>query len=58
MKQETEFITILLFDTWDSVNVFAGEDYEKAVVPEKAQLILSRFDKQSQHYDVKIEDFR
>ena len=27
-------------------------NYENAVVPEKAQLLLSRFDKISQHYEV------
>jgi heme-degrading monooxygenase HmoA len=52
--QETEFITIMWFDSREAVKEFAGEDYEKAVVPEKAQKILSRFDKKSQHYDVRI----
>jgi heme-degrading monooxygenase HmoA len=55
---ETEFITIMWFDSLDSVKMFAGEDYENAVVPEKAQKILSYYDKKSQHYDVKIEDSR
>lgn len=53
---ETEFITIMWFDFLDSVKEFAGKDYENAVVPAKAQRILARFDKQSQHYEVKIED--
>jgi heme-degrading monooxygenase HmoA len=34
---ETEFITIMWFDSLDSVKEFAGNDYEKAVVPDKAQ---------------------
>jgi heme-degrading monooxygenase HmoA len=55
---ETEFITIMWFDSLESVRKFAGEDYVNAVVPEKAQKILSRFDKTSQHYNVEIEDFR
>ncbi|MGD0755172.1 MAG: hypothetical protein ABR927_08945 [Bacteroidales bacterium] len=58
ISNETEFITIMWFDSIDSVIKFAGEDSEKAVVPEKAQKILSRYDKTSQHYEVKIEDFR
>jgi heme-degrading monooxygenase HmoA len=58
LPDETEFITIMWFDSVDSVIKFAGEDYEKAVVPEKAQKILSRYDKKSQHYDVEFEDFR
>jgi hypothetical protein len=43
------------FDSIDSVRVFAGEDYETAVVPPKARAILSHFDARSQHYDVKAE---
>jgi len=44
------------FDSLDSVKEFAGNDYERAVVPEKAQKVLSRFDKKSRHYDVREED--
>jgi heme-degrading monooxygenase HmoA len=60
---ETEFITIMWFDSIDSVKEFAGNDYEKAVVPEKAQRVLSHFDKRSQHYEIKEQaplflDFR
>ena len=54
MDNETEFITIMWFDSMDSVKEFAGNDYEKAVVPEKAQKVLSRYDKQSMHYEVRI----
>ena len=49
---EVEFITILWFDSIDSVREFAGEEYEKAVVPAKARALLARFDAHSQHYDV------
>jgi len=54
ISDETEFITIMWFDSLDSVKKFAGANYENAVVPEKARMILSRYDKTSQHYDVKI----
>jgi len=53
---EIEFITIMWFDSISSVIEFAGENYEKAVVPEKAQKILSHFDQISQHYEVKIDE--
>lgn len=56
LPDETEFITIMWFDSLSSVIEFAGKDYEKAVVPNKAQKVLLRFDKVSQHYDVKIDD--
>jgi heme-degrading monooxygenase HmoA len=58
LETETEFITIMWFDTLDSIIKFAGRDYKKAVVPEKAQKILSRFDKESQHYEVITDQFR
>jgi hypothetical protein len=43
------------FDSLAAVRVFAGEDYEAAVVPEKARAVLSRFDTRSQHYEIRIE---
>lgn len=43
------------FDSLDAVREFAGEDYEVAVVPEKARVLLSRFDERSQHYEIKAE---
>jgi hypothetical protein len=43
------------FDSLDAVRAFAGEDYEVAVVPQKARAVLSRFDARSQHYEVRAE---
>ena len=57
LKLETEFITIMWFDTLDSVRVFAGKEYQRAVVPDKARSILSHYDKESQHYEVKESTF-
>jgi hypothetical protein len=56
LEHEVEFITIMWFDSIESIREFAGDDYEKAVVPKEAQMILSRFDKRSQHYEVRSED--
>jgi heme-degrading monooxygenase HmoA len=56
LKDETEFITIMWFDSLESVKEFAGEDCEKAVVPQTAQRVLSHFDTKSQHYEVRNED--
>jgi heme-degrading monooxygenase HmoA len=53
---EVEFITIMWFDSMDAVRAFAGEDYEQAVVPEKARKVLSRFDQRSQHYEVRSDN--
>jgi len=50
---EVEFITVMWFDSIAAVRIFAGEDYEAAVVPPKARAVLKRFDARSQHYEVK-----
>jgi len=55
INDEVEFITIMKFESLDAVREFAGEDYEAAVVPEKARKLLSRFDKRSQHYEIMVE---
>lgn len=54
-ENEIEFVTIMLFDSLGAVREFAGEDYERAVVPEKARAVLSRFDERSQHYEIRAE---
>ena len=53
--EEVEFVTIMLFDSLNAVREFAGEDYEVAVVPEKARAVLSHFDARSQHYEIRAE---
>ena len=50
---EVEFMTIMRFDSWQAVKDFAGEDYEAAYVPAKAQQVLARFDARSQHYEIR-----
>jgi len=51
---EVEFVTIMTFDSLAAVREFAGQDYEVAVVPDKARAILSRFDERSQHYEIRV----
>lgn len=53
LENEVEFITLMWFDSIESVRAFAGEDYELAVVPPKARALLSHFDGRSQHYEVR-----
>ncbi|UCB44477.1 MAG: antibiotic biosynthesis monooxygenase, partial [Spirochaetota bacterium] len=55
VDEEVEFVTIMLFNSLDAVREFAGENYEEAVVPEKARAVLSHFDERSQHYEVRVE---
>jgi len=55
LENEEEFVTIMWFDSMDSVRSFAGDDYETAVVPPKARKLLTRFDARSKHYEVKAK---
>lgn len=57
LEDETEFITIMYFDSLELIKQFVGDDYEIAHVPEAAQKVLKRWDKRSQHYEVK-DSFR
>ena len=49
---EVEFVTLTLFESWDAVRAFAGDDLEAAVVPPAARKLLARFDARSVHYDI------
>lgn len=53
--EEVEFVTIMRFDSLEAIREFAGENYEVAVVPDKARAILSHFDERSQHYEIRAE---
>jgi len=53
LSNEVEFITIMQFDSLEAVKKFAGEEYEKSYVPDKARNVLSRHDESSQHYEIK-----
>jgi hypothetical protein len=57
LDDEVEFVTIMWFDSWDSVKKFAGEDYENAYVPTKTREVLLRFDERSKHYEIREQIF-
>ena len=50
--EEVEFITILLWDSFDAIRAVAGENYETAVVPEERRQYLSRYEAKATHYEV------
>ena len=49
---EVEFITIILWDSLDAIKAIAGEDYERAIVPEERRQYLLRWDDVASHYQV------
>jgi hypothetical protein len=53
---EVEFVTIMWFNSWDAVREFAGDDYERAYVPETARRVLARFDERSRHFELRTEE--
>lgn len=54
VEDEVEFATIMWFESLAAVRTFAGPDYEQAVVPPAARLLLKHFDASSAHYEVRI----
>lgn len=52
VRDEVEFVTIILWDAVENVRAVAGEDYEKAVIPEERRRYLKRFDARAAHYEV------
>jgi len=51
-ESEVEFITLVWFDSVEAVRSFAGENYEKPVITEKARSLLSRYAERVEHYEL------
>ncbi|HVR45208.1 MAG TPA: antibiotic biosynthesis monooxygenase [Candidatus Binatia bacterium] len=41
---DVEFLIIMRFDSIDAIKAFAGDNYENAIVPEKARAVLGHWD--------------
>ena len=52
-KDESEFVTVNLFESMDAVKAFAGSDYEVPVFEPEARRLLSRVEPIARHYDVR-----
>jgi hypothetical protein len=50
--EEVEFMTMLWFESIESVRSFAGENYETPVISEKARTLLTRFADRADHYQL------
>jgi heme-degrading monooxygenase HmoA len=53
--EDTEFVSLTLFDDLDAVRGFAGADYEAAVVAGEAREVLIRFDERVGHYETAVD---
>ena len=49
---EVEFVTLMWFDSLDSIKAFVGGDHEVAHVPDAARSVLARFDQRVAHFEV------
>ena len=52
-QEESEFVTVNLFESLDAVKAFAGSDYEVPVFEPEARRLLSRVEPIARHYEVK-----
>ena len=52
-QDETEFVTMNLFDSLYAVKAFAGSDYEIPVFEPEARHLLSKVEPIARHYDVR-----
>jgi len=53
-SDETEFVTLLRFDSMEAVKEFAGRDESKPVIYPKAEALLTRMDERARHYEIVI----
>ena len=49
---QTEFVTLMLWDSLEAIHALAGPDVETAIVPAERRRHLARFDAKSSHYAV------
>lgn len=52
-KDETEFVTMNLFESLDAVRAFAGPDYEVPVFEPEARRLLAKVEPVAHHYEVR-----
>jgi hypothetical protein len=53
LGDEVEFITIMVWESIEALQAVAGPNYAAAIIPEDRLKHLSRYDKQSAHYEIR-----
>lgn len=51
LGDEVEFVTLTLWESWEAIRRFAGEDHERAVIAPAAHELLTRWDERSTHFE-------
>jgi heme-degrading monooxygenase HmoA len=52
LDNETEFMTLMLWESVDAIRAVTGPDYETAIIPEERRKYLTRHDRTSAHYEI------
>ena len=55
VEDSVEFITLTLFESLDAIKLFAGEEYDKAVILPEAKALLSSYAPNAAHYEIVIQ---
>jgi len=50
--ERVAFVTVAYFESWAAVEAFAGEDRERAHVPDRAAELLADYEDEVTHYEV------
>jgi heme-degrading monooxygenase HmoA len=52
LEDEVEFVTIMIWDSIDSLKAVAGSNYTVSIIPENRLKYLSRHDSHAAHYEI------
>jgi len=52
VAEGVEFLIVTTWQSIDAIRRFAGDDPERAVVPEKVQALMVTYDRTVEHYEV------
>jgi len=53
LGDEIEFITIMVWESMEALRAVAGEHFAAAIIPEDRLRYLSRYDKESAHFEIR-----
>lgn len=52
VADEIEFMTVIFWESLDSIKLIAGPGFESAVIPEERRKYLVRYDSHAAHYEL------
>jgi heme-degrading monooxygenase HmoA len=51
---DVEFLVLTLWASQDAILAFAGDDAERAVIPQAAEQVLKEWDDRARHFDIAL----